>query len=1384
MCSTKWDYADEPDTLADVSAIANAISVDVHAVQTDVAGTQIAAKTVARYLDACCTDSNSCVIYNFSNGDNVVGYTLDALASTTTVCPGGVCEEVLDWNILEVRTAAGNGGGSALSSWGSLADLFGCDLSSQIGPSQARALYDHNNTRGVPINHIGGFLDQVDGSDQLVLDAGWFFLPWHNDGAVAYHSSGARNTTVEWCGDGNNLAWDWDYFGNWCQDEDVCSSNYGTMFGGHSMAFCPMLMENSDHYDQKMAYIDLMGQITTCTSDADCNDGDPCTNDSCNGDNICTHTANTSPCDDGLFCTTGEVCTAGICGGGSATDCSGSGDQCNTGSCNETSDACEASPANEGSSCDDSDLCSTGETCSSGSCTGGSTTNCSGLDDQCNTGVCNAGTGNCETQAANEGGSCDDGLFCSTGETCGSGACGGGGATNCSDGVGCTTDSCNESTDTCDSTPVHAACDNGQFCDGAETCDAALDCQAGGDPCPGQGCDEPTDQCLTGPAARLEANTVSVGGTPVTVVLENLYANPVVACTVQYANNTTPVVTRVSAVGSASFQVRLQNPSGGAVATDNVHCLVVEEGTWTMDGVNIEAQTYLSTVTDRKSNWVGQAQSYGQAYTNPVVIGQVMTENDPNWSYFWARGGSRQSPPSASVLFTGKGVAEDSLTSRADETVGFIVFEAGHGTIAGVEFEAALGADTVRGTDNSPPYGYAYATPFAASPTVAVASQAAVDGNDGSWAQAHGATLSSATTLFMSVDEDQIGGAERSHTTEQVSYAVFAGPVVYPPASSCTEGQPCDDGNACTTGDTCTGGVCAGSATDCSGLDDQCNTGACNSGTGNCEAQATNEGLPCDDGLFCNAGESCTTGSCGGGGATDCSGSSDQCNTGSCNEATNACEAVASNEGGSCDDGLFCNAGESCTTGSCGGGSATDCSGSGDQCNTGACNETADACEAVASNEGGGCDDGDLCSTGETCSGGACSGGATTDCSGLDDQCNTGVCNAGTGNCEAQAANEGLPCDDGLFCNAGETCAAGSCTGGGAADCSDGVVCTTDSCNEGTDVCDSTPVDAACDDGQFCDGAETCSATLDCQLGADPCPGQGCNEATDQCLAGPIAMMEAGTVAVGGSPVTVMLANSYTSPVVACTVQYNNNTTPVVTRVSAVGSASFQLRLQNPSGGAVATDNVNCVIVEEGTWTIDGVNIEAQTYLSTVTDRKSNWVGQAQSYGQAYSNPVVIGQVMTENDADWSHFWARGSSRQNPPSAGALYTGKGVAEDTTTSRADETVGFIVFEAGHGTIGGVEFEAALGADSVRGTGNSPPYGYAYSTSFAASPTVAVTSQSGMDGNDGGWAQTHGVTVSSAGTLFLSIDEDQISGNERSHTTEQVSYAAFAGPMVYP
>jgi len=266
--------------------------------------------------------------------------------------------------------------------------------------------------------------------------------------------------------------------------------------------------------------------------------------------------------------------------------------------------------------------------------------------------------------------------------------------------------------------------------------------------------------------------------------------------------------------------------------------------------------------------------------------------------------------------------------------------------------------------------------------------------------------------------------------------------------------------------------------------------------------------------------------------------------------------------------------------------------------------------------------------------------------------------------------------------------------------------------------------------------------------------------------------------AVSAAPVTINLENTYISPVVVCSVHYNNNTIPVVSRVSGVTATSFDVRLQNPSGDPLVSDRASCIVVEEGTWTIDGVKIEAQKYLSTVTDNASSWVGESQSYGQSFTNPVVIGQVMSENDARWSVFWCSGASATDPPSASTLNTGKMVAEDSITARTDETVGFIVFEAGHNTIGGVEFEALVGPDNVQGVDDDPPYLYDFSTDFASEPEVIVTILAGMGGANGGWAQTHGPTAATSANLYLSVDEDQISDSERNrYVAEHVAYVVF-------
>ena len=89
-------------------------------------------------------------------------------------------------------------------------------------------------------------------------------------------------------------------------------------------------------------------------------------------------------------------------------------------------------------------------------------------------------------------------------------------------------------------------------------------------------------------------------------------------------------------------------------------------------------------------------------------------------------------------------------------------------------------------------------------------------------------------------------------------------------------------------------------------------------------------------------------------------------------------------------------------------------------------------------------------------------------------------------------------CDDGLMCNGEESCVDGACVSE-PGPCDDGIGCTEDSCDEETGACGHTPVDALCDNGLFCDGAESCVVGVGCQAGGDPCPDQLCDELLDIC---------------------------------------------------------------------------------------------------------------------------------------------------------------------------------------------------------------------------------------------------------------------------------------------
>jgi hypothetical protein len=275
----------------------------------------------------------------------------------------------------------------------------------------------------------------------------------------------------------------------------------------------------------------------------------------------------------------------------------------------------------------------------------------------------------------------------------------------------------------------------------------------------------------------------------------------------------------------------------------------------------------------------------------------------------------------------------------------------------------------------------------------------------------------------------------------------------------------CDDGNACTTGELCdpTSGCVAGTPNTCAdGID--CTTDLCDPFTGGCSNAPDHRAcvppqicVPADGG--CVTPPPCTT-------AADC------------------------------DDGDLCNGTEVCDPAvGCQPGTPVACRDTVD-CTRDSCNPLTGAC--VNAPDDALCDNSNPCDGTESCNpASGCERGTAIDCSdGVD--CTVDSCDPTSGRC-AHSADDDL-CNDSVFCNGVERCdAVAGCISGAVPSCSDGIGCTTDRCDGASDGCVNTPDNARCSDGQFCNGAETCSSAAGCVPGTPPTCDDGLSCTTDGC---------------------------------------------------------------------------------------------------------------------------------------------------------------------------------------------------------------------------------------------------------------------------------------------
>jgi hypothetical protein len=140
-------------------------------------------------------------------------------------------------------------------------------------------------------------------------NAGWISLSCQNTSSCATNAYGVTNSL------GTLSGYAWSENAGWI---NFAPTGAGVVINGCSGVF------GGRAWSENAGWITFSStgpnpyQVATSWR-LNCNDNNPCTDDSCNAATGCAHTNNTASCDDGNACTASDVCGGGVCSGTTVT---------------------------------------------------------------------------------------------------------------------------------------------------------------------------------------------------------------------------------------------------------------------------------------------------------------------------------------------------------------------------------------------------------------------------------------------------------------------------------------------------------------------------------------------------------------------------------------------------------------------------------------------------------------------------------------------------------------------------------------------------------------------------------------------------------------------------------------------------------------------------------------------------------------------------------------------------------------------------------------------------------------------------------------------------------------------------------------------------------
>ena len=254
--------------------------------------------------------------------------------------------------------------------------------------------------------------------------------------------------------------------------------------------------------------------------------------------------------------------------------------------------------------------------------------------------------------------------------------------------------------------------------------------------------------------------------------------------------------------------------------------------------------------------------------------------------------------------------------------------------------------------------------------------------------------------------------------------------------------------------------------------------------------------------------------------------------------------------------------------------------------------------------------------------------------------------------------------------------------------------------------------------------------------------------------------IELGEIAVGSNWVRVPLSQSYQNPIVVAGSPGFNNAEPCVVRLRNVTQTGFDIKLAewNYLDGIHPEENITYLVMEKGRITLpDGSSVEAGTFQGSTN---STTVKFSKSFAAA---PVVMSTVASDRQVNTISGRIKNIGRAN-----FSYSFR-EQEKNRNSHVKETVNFIAWQPGKGTIGSVQYEVAVTAKAVTNAWHSR----AFAKAFTQPPLLLADMQT-TNNTDTSALRVQNTT---AAGFQVKVEEEQSKDKEVTHPAEVVGYLVF-------